>query len=949
MLPFKSPVNLPKRYWGDGVDFHRYIPLKDRALGRKGSALLQVLGAVAFLSAGFYALSTYVIQQKSQILRNTSIVQLRLALQSTVDYGIYGIRQKWCFHPTLQQDSSCTLKHDGNVERVVMSAEQENFIRELIANGIVADPGGAISLAAIDRYVDFGSITASHPLFTIMSRLKQKDKDDLVGIKLHIQRDDSPQLPRAGREVFLSVTASFQDGPNSAPLRSGGHVLAVTSYISVHPREVGSFALVVPKDLRLDKSFNANLVEGDVTFHQFAGVGAVNGPGLKFLSPVFVNRNFYLPRPATADERTESTRIYTPVTFADKVILGNGAVYEGENLYVPATAGGLSARSWSDNKLFGGLQKGIENDGAVDLGLDYYSHHGTEAGVDSTMMAQCIQRNLQKSTYDAIRNSQIYATARSGFGSQRGYRLWMSDGNEFSPQANELKDPIMGNWDGGSFSRVGSSKIGGVVRVSLAAGSYSISTDVPVNGSVEIGGPTGAFGSESKLLSEVQKQTGRQQDAQKDVDDLTGSLASKTADRTAKKNKLKDEEAKPPASQNSGLIASLKSDIADLDDQISTIDNDLTKAKDKLDKAKTALDAANEALTNYQQMKANPAKIAISVEGVHEGGYDQPNKVNVDVKVTNGSSLRDSDGSQVSTLTISLLGMDPTFNYGSSSLTGSERMKHTSSMTATLKASYDSATKGFNLPGKSLLSDGTVHMAAEDMTNYGELDKACSDNASSSGSAAFGFADWDYSFAKNARSSWNFAGNAGAVAGSDPMVSDLSLDETNSSSANLPVVFQVRSIANNCIIKPGADFVTGFYGCNNLIIQARSTPLRIIGTFIASKAVIDPSAYRYGITWSSIYHPQSVYELRRMRTLRTQSGEPCQDVPASPIWHPIPSMVEVANRFSCNVISLRAKADPFQWTSVDPDCGLLPGKSSTSCKKRVTRFLVIEHSRESGL
>ncbi|WP_374030781.1 hypothetical protein [Bdellovibrio bacteriovorus] len=53
--------------------------------------------------------------------------------------------------------------------------------------------------------------------------------------------------------------------------------------------------------------------------------------------------------------------------------------------------------------------------------------------------------------------------------------------------------------------------------------------------------------------------------------------------------------------------------------------------------------------------------------------------------------------------------------------------------------------------------------------------------------------------------------------------------------------------------------------------------------------------------------------------------------------------------YRCNSISLRAKADPFRWTAVDPDCGLINNSNSTMCKNRLMRFYVLEVSRESGI
>jgi hypothetical protein len=114
---------------------------------------------------------------------------------------------------------------------------------------------------------------------------------------------------------------------------------------------------------------------------------------------------------------------------------------------------------------------------------------------------------------------------------------------------------------------------------------------------------------------------------------------------------------------------------------------------------------------------------------------------------------------------------------------------------------------------------------------------------------------------------------------------------------------------------------------------------------------IDNSALKAGINWSSIYHPQATQELRNAGILKAiSSGEStkCEKL-SSPIWHPKPSIQETADRLACNVISLRGKADPFQWTAVDPDCGFLNATDVTpTCKRRIVRFFVVEQSREGA-
>src|SRR5690606_21338558 len=99
--------------------------------------------------------------------------------------------------------------------------------------------------------------------------------------------------------------------------------------------------------------------------------------------------------------------------------------------------------------------------------------------------------------------------------------------------------------------------------------------------------------------------------------------------------------------------------------------------------------------------------------------------------------------------------------------------------------------------------------------------------------------------------------------------------------------FHVLSLVKNCVIPANVNFVAGFYTCENLTIQARTAPLRIIGTFIVGKIKIDPSAYKAGIRWSNIYHPSAVIELRNagvLGVLPQGAKVNCNSLP--PLWAP---------------------------------------------------------------
>lgn len=332
---------------------------------------------------------------------------------------------------------------------------------------------------------------------------------------------------------------------------------------------------------------------------------------------------------------------------------------------------------------------------------------------------------------------------------------------------------------------------------------------------------------------------------------------------------------------------------------------------------------------------------------VRQDGYERPHKLDLKIEIENPKNLREASGLHIDKILTGVTAYDPAFFDGI--LTVAD-LSHRSRVSGYLSMDYNQDKRTYSLPTglSSSASTPPVTNQPEDNTNYGKIDKECEKAGSTAGDNSFARASWDYSFAANTRHSWNFAGTSGSLGETDPLLSELVFDRFNSSAALGTVTFQVRSIVGRCVIRSTADFVAGFLVCDQLIIEPRTAPLRIIGTIVASKLKIDPSVYQSGLVWSSIYHPQAALELRAVGILRSQNGSTCTEG-ESPAWHPIPSIIEVADRMACNPISLRAKADPFQWTTIDPDCGLMPGRAATSCKKRITRFLVVEHSREMSL
>lgn len=968
---------------------------------QKGNILVQVLVATAVMGISFYFLTNYVIGQSEQVNKTANVVNLRFTMNSAMDYVIFGIRQKYCFTDGLLMNddaTKCNLRHDGSVERVIMSVEQENFIRQLLIDGVDVGPvdPAKIRLPEINRYMRVSSATTNHPLFPVLDKLKSvRDNSGtpvkVDGIRIIIRRNDTVYVPKAGREVYLDVSVALMSSINAQePLQVGSTRLSMNSQLAIYPREVGTFALLTPNDLRLDVNWQQSLPAGDVGIHQFSNRAEIgNSPGLVFQSPVFVNRNVHLPFDGNDEALLPP---YTPVTFADRVYLGNGQVLTNGSPFRPKSSGGIGHQSWGDVRTFGGFLRGVENDGGLDAGLQYFAKIQSGIVVDSDLARRCHEMDMKLSSKDEITNSSSQLRVKSSSGKKFDYEVSLTNGNYFNSQSISLSTSL-DKWKG-SLERDGNRRGYPIMKMKFYMGDQSAEFNIPRNQTVTL-----KVNVEDKNRENILSKAAS--DAKRKVDDLIrdkSSLDAKVTSNNIKiaslKSDLEKELEKPPyptsggsgsggAEGGAGAEAPVESEeqvadggsgsgtgggkkgkgssspdpkdyrdpvkISSLESQISSLEKANKQIKEQdIPKKESDILVANESyriadanLQRYYNAVNNPSAVDVETYDIYAFGFPSSRKVGVKVEVKRPENMIYNNGDLVTKPALEILAFDGTYykgeliyDKGNANLSGFINYTNNPNGTWTTPSAFARSLSG------SLVSN-------INNPDYDELEVECQKNRSNNPSQSFGGAGWSSSFAASTRYSWNFANPNNAVMGKDPAIDVLQLSGMNRGNAT----FQVRSIVGRCEILSSSDFVTGFFACDELVIHPRNTPLRIIGTFIVGKLKIAPEALKSGITWSSIYHPQATAELRKANILKSRSGRSCDTVTSAnePVWHPLPSAQTVADRMSCNTISLRAQANPFQWTAVDPDCGMLPGRAVTSCKKRLVRFLVAEQSRGGGL
>lgn len=837
--------------------------------------LMLVLSAAVIVC---YVLYSMIIQLNSLNRDNTSQIIYQTAMTSLLKYTNAAIKQQWCMAPDWTQlpASNCTLNSPTNTERMILSPDEISHINSMVQQGLISAPNPP-TLSQIQMTVDVTKLPATHPIRQIVS---STEFQFLESIQFTILPDTGCQ--KFGSESCLKLQVQFFPKPDHS-MPDGRQIMLGWSKIIVYPREVGTFALIVPGNLHLDGT-SASL-NGDVAFPS----GTANEPGIIFDSPVFVNGNILIP-PATTTQ-------YTPISFTSQVILGTGILLQNGQPAQTTTAGGLGTLpTYSNMSGFGGFLAGISLDGQTDQGLVEFSN-----GASTNSMAvyhKCLTRNTLYTVPAQTQSAQIIAMSTGA----NSMNLSWSQEDYFSVQRFS---PVVPN----------------IAVQNLPAG-------VPQ--------PTLTIGKQDSVM----------------FGKTDGPIMAITA-------------TFPGATGNNGSAIS-----------------------------GTVLMPNNSQATFYlpappptppSTTPGPPIAITITTKPVvGSDGYPQDNTVGFTANVQNAPA-----GTSVP-FNFQVTGFDMSYQVGSGPnfLPTSVRqpMPSTFNNEISLQGNANGAKVTLNSPGLSGSSWSDAHgdtVAAEsDQTSWEDLVLQC--QTSSKSVNAFASASWDTEF--DMMTSWNLfnpnlspypnpvatqpiydcvngvAPGSGVGSPESCKINDTSPPGNGQPNAS----FHVWSVPNVCEVLASSNFVSGFFICEQFVIDSRNTPLRIIGTVVTNKLTISSSAYRAGIRWSNIYNTNSVNDLRTAGVLKIAPGSPPSDTcnvdPNYPIWwidnlmstlvNPTPQVMTTVTNMSndlitCSANFLRSMFDPIQWTTIDPDCGpnnpKNPGSMSPTCKNHPVRFTIVQY------
>ncbi len=929
--------------------------MKILKIAQRGGAIIWVMGAAAVISFLVFPITQNIKTLYSQSTATRSFLNEKRVLNGLVDFVIYGIKQRRCFSSDLiNPDIHCDLDSPYSVDTLLLNPDSISFLR------MAHDADSQIKEPPIPVPAQFsftGALSSfsggDSPLSFIGDLFRNSD---VKNFKITVTRIISPRLPNSGGEIYISVDAQLLDNSNRLVVKSGKR-MEIESLISLYPREIGTFALVVPNDLFIGG--NSGL-KGDIVFP----VGS--DPGISFQSPVFVNHHF----------RLTSSNVRVPVTFGDKVYLGLGEVKLDSKPFAPKQPGVVKNQYWSQLKSFGGLNGGLQIDGVSDRGLDVFA--GSANGINLPInYASCIEMDRIFSDASLSNTSKLVIGPLSNSNNIFSWDLGLSGKDFFYPQIKS--GDIKKNYEFKQLEKYPLLKIGiSNSSTSNMIGEVTLSISRQDDFFYPLNDKAPAYYTFSNLSSEGSPafQFYRHEVADVALQSLETALVSVSCaslslgNRPLEKNESLDSPGSSAQMPTSTVLVNRHS-------------------------CETLLKESKDLVSFYR--KQNAAVVIISLAPKKERAKYQ-NATSIKVKMKNLESLNDlTSVVQISekelpavgdTLLeannklrkiissikkVSLLNLrfdfkfyDVSFRDGKSQLPicsggliasdgsckiGRDNLypkgAYAESRISNLSSRLDILNKAHELKARHYLTEIENSQPIDE-----ELPQKLSECAKTGGGST-GAASWSSTgsdFSQQTNFSWNVGGSGQTLqAGANdrsPVIDSIRFNEGNSSTVSPQ--FQTASIAKVCEIQSLARVVIGLFMCDTLVIQARNQPLKIIGTFISNKLLIDQSAYKAGIVWSSLYHPQSVYELRSFGVLKPRFGSgPCQDQlgPSKPIWSPFPAIIDMVNLRSCNVLSLRDRMANFQWTAIDPDCGLLAGQTVTSCKHHILNYIVIEQAR----
>lgn len=396
--------------------------MRIRLFNSRGNTTMMALFIVGIVSSGVYFISNKIITERKLSSQLRKDINANLALRSITDYIKYGIRKGWCFDaqllPEIPQNCVNNFSNQFSTTRIMMPPSYAKTLEELGKThgtefpDLVGKKANDFILPSFSIKLDINNLTmaATHPLYRVLTNTR----NPLVkGVNIKVSRISNMTLPVNGDEVYIEVVTEFTDSKGQ-PLRTGIEVigedgqntatgkqfLRETARFVSNPRELNSFALILPGSIYLGQTTPPVAGHGDMAIPR----GIASDVGMVFNSPVFVNQSIFL----------DSEGSYTPATFNDVVVIGNGKIKDRNGVDFKINEALGVKRYWTDLKTFGGFMRGIDSDGKWDAGLSVLNGVSESTTLNNDIIEFCINIVRAQGDLNVTNNSRLVGEPVTG-------------------------------------------------------------------------------------------------------------------------------------------------------------------------------------------------------------------------------------------------------------------------------------------------------------------------------------------------------------------------------------------------------------------------------------------------------------------------------------------------------------------------------------------------------
>ncbi|MGI4993348.1 hypothetical protein ACRXCV_11995 [Halobacteriovorax sp. GFR7] len=857
-----------------------------------------------------------------------------------ISYTSHALKNRWCMDESWERSEKCSgdmqevISNKRNLERLLWSSTAVTAIKKAYQNEYNREIGFEPALNEVQTTVKIKSLeelSKSHPINLSLSHTLRNCMDEVL-IKLNRAENSALYTSGDDRYIEIYVEAKMKEDSQCDDYDKKPYA---RSLVGLFPRTLNQFAIIKGGDF-------------DITKY----TGSKSAKGLNIHAPIYVDNDLIIP-----------TSSYAPVGLYSNIHLGRGSIRGSSGDFEPPSHGGVNDQLYSTYPMVKTIKRGVIFEDEVDEGIAvlfgnaYYS--------DTALAKKCdIWRKLEENLSET-RDSRLFGRKASS-----GFSVGLSKTD--LPISNEFKEY-------GYPSAMVSEKEGYIKILDNIKNTVSyidpgnsekpimkMDVTVPANGEyaelllardsqfkINLNSNVNFIKSKDVLNQEtVSEEQFDDTYKENEFEGIVRRLKDKCNSLNSKNSNVRSSECSlVSAGFNTDKSGSCSSEYSKKPARKATCDFRVSEIERLSDDYKKLKD---ESLKEIDDFLKNQPSIDLKMSA------STTNITNFNLGITNKDQLNTDVYKNISQIKLSITAFDFAIENSSNPISGARRsepqkpgpnelgnpniinivflrdqfgkfsgVKYTNAEDRelggwTLLKKDNSSNEPPRKPEEGFfdkLSD-EIYIPEDGLTlsESKELKDKCSgipDNDNFS---------WDISFTKNTLHSWMYDVGGNGVTLTDVMeMQDLYRFNQGNMFPGDAGGIPNQSVTKKCIIPSEVDFIFGFYACQDLVVEARSTPLTFVGTLLVNKLEIPSGALNAGVDFYNIWHPAAIEKLREYKWLarRRDNGDILNCDNSITVWDKNISRQEQYDLRTCSPIHFVLEGpNNYNWTTVDPEIGL---------------------------